>query len=62
MPVMTREHLMAVISRAYGPDLAQSLADRLPERVDLDDPADRELLGRLGLTRDRLISRLGGEI
>jgi hypothetical protein len=33
----------------------------MPERVDLENPADRELLVQLGLTRERLFQALGAE-
>ncbi len=61
MTVMTKTHVLAVARRAYGPDVARSLADRLPDRIDLDDAADARLLFELGLTPDRLFDALGGE-
>jgi len=60
--VITKTHALRVIRRAYGPDHAESLAERLPDRIDLDDAADRELLFKLGLTPDRLFGALGGEL
>ena len=62
MTVITKTHALKVIRRAYGPDHAESLAERLPDRIDLDNPADTELLFALGLTRDRLFSELGAEL
>jgi hypothetical protein len=62
MTVITKTHALQVIRRAYGPDRAESLAERLPDRIDLDNPADAELLFELGLTRDRLFSQLGAEL
>jgi hypothetical protein len=62
MAVITKTHALRVIRRAYGPDYAESVADRLPDRIDLDNAADAEVLFRLGLTRDRLFSALGGEL
>ena len=62
MTVITRTHALSVIRRVYGPDYAESLAERLPDRIDLDNAADTELLFKLGLTRDRLFSALGGEL
>ena len=62
MSVITKTEALRIISRAYGPQRAESLADRLPDRIDLDDEADRELLFELGLTRDGLFDALGGEL
>jgi hypothetical protein len=62
MTVITKTHALRIIRRAYGPDHAESLAERLPDRIDLDNAADTELLFELGLTRDRLFSALGGEL
>jgi hypothetical protein len=61
MAILTKTQALGVIRRAYGLDRAESLADRLPERIDLDNPADRELLFRLGVTRERLFEALGAE-
>ena len=58
MTVSTRNHALRILRRAYGPDYAQDL----PDRMDLDKPADAELLFRLGLSPDRLVDALGGEI
>jgi hypothetical protein len=62
MAVITKTHALRIIRRAYGPDFAESVAERLPDRIDLDNPADTEALFRLGLSRDRLFSALGGEL
>jgi hypothetical protein len=62
MKIITKAHALRVARRAYGPEHAESLAGRLPERLDLDDAADAQLLFRLGLTPDRLFSALGAEI
>ena len=62
MTVITKAHALKVIRRVYGPDHAESLANRLPDRIDLDDPADTEHLFELGLTRDRLFGDLGAEL
>ena len=62
MTVITKTHAVKVIRHAYGPDHAESLAERLPDRIDLDNPADTELLFELGLTRDRLFNELGAEL
>ena len=60
--VITKPHALTVLRRAYGPDYAASVADRLPDRIDFDRPADLALLFELGLTQDRLFSALGGEV
>ena len=62
MTILTKTHVLTVARRAYGADYAESLTERLPDRVDLDDGADTELLFQLGLTPDRLASALGGEL
>jgi hypothetical protein len=62
MKVITKSHALRVIHRAYGPDHAASVAERLPDRIDLEDAADRDLLYQLGLTPDRLASALGAEL
>jgi hypothetical protein len=61
MAVLTKLQALQIVRRAYGPDEAQALAKRLPDRIDLDDSADIELLARLGLSRDHLFNALGGE-
>jgi hypothetical protein len=61
MTILTKAQALGVIRRAYGPDRAELLADRLPDRIDLKDPADHELLVRLGVTRERLFEALGAE-
>lgn len=62
MTVITKTHALRILRRAYGPDHAQCLAGRLPDRIDLDEPADAELLARLGLSPDSLVDALGGEL
>ncbi|XVV16245.1 hypothetical protein ACQP2X_18380 [Actinoplanes sp. CA-131856] len=61
MAVITKAHAVNVLRRVYGPDHARSLVDRIPDRLDLDDPADSKLLFELGLTPDRLTEAMGGE-
>ncbi|MBM2620070.1 hypothetical protein JIG36_31610 [Actinoplanes sp. LDG1-06] len=61
MAVVTRTHALNVIRRAYGPDFAESVRDKLPDRLDLENPRDTKVLYDLGLTPDRLISALGAE-
>ena len=62
MTIITKAHALKVIRRAYGQEHAESLAERLPDRIDLDEPADARLLSELGLTRDRLFNALGAEL
>jgi hypothetical protein len=62
MTVLTKVQALEVITRAYGHDVANSLAKRLPDRIDLEDAAHVELLARLGMSRDRLFDALGGEL
>ena len=61
MAIYTRTQALGIIRRAYGPDVAESLTERLPERIDLENPVDRQLLFQLGLTRERLSEALGAE-
>jgi hypothetical protein len=62
MIIVTRAHALRVARRAYGPDIAESLREHLPERLDLDSAADRHLLFQLGMTPDQLASALGAEL
>jgi hypothetical protein len=62
MTVLTKTEALSIIRRAYGPIEAESLAARLPDRIDLDSEADLALLFTLGLTRDRLFAAFGGEL
>ena len=62
MTAITKAHALRVIRRAYGPDHAESLAGRLPDRIDLDNAAHAHLLSELGLTPDRLFNALGAEL
>jgi hypothetical protein len=61
MNVITKSTALQVIGRAYGPERAESLAEQLPDRIDLDDPEDVNMLDRFGLTRDNLFNSLGAE-
>jgi hypothetical protein len=61
MTVLTKALALRVIGRAYGPERAEALAEQLPDRIDLDDPADVNKLDELGLTRDDLYNSLGSE-
>ena len=62
MAVMTKAEALAIIRRAYGPGVADSLEDRLPDRIDPENDADAEFLATLGLTRDGLANAMGGEL
>jgi hypothetical protein len=62
MAILTRAEALTIIRRAYGPDVADSVAGQLPDQIDPDSDADAELLRRLGLTRDGLVDALGGEL
>ena len=59
---ITKADALSIIRRAYGPLRAESLADRLPDRIDVDNEADIELLFELGLSRDGLFDALGGDL
>ena len=61
MTMLTKTQALGVIRRAYGPDVAESLAEHLPRQIDTEDPADHKLLSELGLTRERLFEALGAE-
>ncbi|MFC5267657.1 hypothetical protein [Kribbella sp. VKM Ac-2568] len=61
MAVYTKSEALGVIRRAFGPDIAESVAGRLPDRINPDNATDAELLFELGLSRDRLLDALGGE-
>ena len=62
MTVITKATALQVIGRAYGPERAKSLAGQLPDRIDLDDPADASMLDKLGLSLDNLFNSLGAEL
>jgi len=62
MAVLTKAEAIAIIRRAYGPDVAESVGDQLPDQFDPDNDADAEMLNRLGLTRDGLANAMGGEL
>jgi len=62
MTIISKAHALRVISRAYGPEHAESLTDRLPDSIDLDNAAQVRLLSELGLTPDGLFDALGAEL
>jgi hypothetical protein len=62
MTVITKTEALTIIRHAYGPLYADSVSNRLPDRIDLDNEADQQLLLELGLTRGGLFSALGGEL
>jgi hypothetical protein len=62
MAVISKDDALRVIRRAFGPDHAASLAERLPERIDLDNPTDVRKMSELGVTRDRMFDALGAEL
>jgi len=54
----SRQQVVDVLRRTGYPDLADAALKRLPDPVDLDEAA--KFLEPYGITRDVLISRLGG--
>lgn len=55
---VTRQHVVEVLRRAGLWQEAEDAASALPDRADLDDVA--AFLLRYGVTKDSLISDLGG--
>jgi hypothetical protein len=62
MAILKKAEALTIIRRAYGPDVADSIAAELPDQFDPDDDADAALLFKLGLTREGLAEALGGEL
>ena len=62
MAVLMKAEALTIIRRAYGPEVADRIAEHLPDQIDPDNDADAQLLGRLGLTRDGLANAMGGEL
>lgn len=62
MAILTKAEALVIIRRAYGPDVADSIAGKLPDQIDPDNDADAALLFRLGVTREGLAEALGGEL
>lgn len=54
----SRQQVVDVLRRTGYPDLAEAALKGLPDPVDLDEAA--KFLEPYGITRDVLISRLGG--
>jgi hypothetical protein len=55
---VTREHVVDVLRTAGLPEAADEADRSLPEQMDLELAA--EFLGRYGITKDVLVSRMGG--
>ena len=62
MTIITKASALRVVSRAYGPEHAESMAERLPDPIDLDNAEQVRLLSELGLTPDCLFNALGAEL
>jgi hypothetical protein len=55
---VTRQHVVEVLRTAGMLEAADEADRSLPEELDLERAA--EFLGRYGITKDALISRMGG--
>ena len=55
---VSREHVVEVLRTAGMYDVADEANRSLPDELDLDRAA--EFLARYGITKDALISRMGG--
>ena len=55
---VTRQQIVEVLRTAGLPEAADEALRSLPEQLDLERAA--EFLGRYGITKDELISRMGG--
>ncbi len=55
---VTRQHVVEVLRTAGLPEVADEANQSLPEELDLERAA--EFLARYGITKDALISRMGG--
>jgi hypothetical protein len=61
--IRQKADLLKVLERAaFPPDTIAALGRELPDELDLDLDLDKQwpLLNRYGVTRDVLISRMGG--
>jgi hypothetical protein len=54
----TRQHVLDVLRRAGLVEEAEQLAASLPDTIDSEEAA--ELLMPYGITKDELVSRMGG--
>jgi hypothetical protein len=55
---VTRQHVVEVLRAAGLPEVAEEASRSLPEELDLERAAS--FLERYGITKDALISRMGG--
>ena len=55
---LPKQEVVAILRRAGAPEVADEANRSLPDPVDLDEAA--EFAARYGITRDWLISRMGG--
>jgi hypothetical protein len=56
--LLTKQEVVRILRNAGLPDVAEEAERSLPDEVDLDQAAD--FGARYGITRDELISRMGG--
>jgi len=56
--LLTKQEIVRILRNAGLPDVAEEAERSLPDEVDLDRAAD--FGARYGITRDELISRMGG--
>ena len=56
--VVTKQHVVDVLRTAGLPEAAAEADRSLPERMELEQA--EEFLGPYGITKDALISRMGG--
>ena len=53
-----RQHVIEILQKAGLPDIARDADQRLPDPIDYDDAAS--FLAGYGISKDELISRVGG--
>jgi hypothetical protein len=53
-----RQHVIDILRKAGLPDVAADVDQLLPDPIDYDDAAS--FLARYGISKDELISRMGG--
>ena len=58
MEEVSRDHLVGVLRRAGLREVAEQAEKELPVEIELDDALN--WAGRYGVTRDELISQMGG--